>query len=128
MLAEITKDTGSEGNFSEEDYMDSRRSGGGGGRSHHQPHYEPHHRGQRPYGQRPSGPQHHGATRNPQRRDERLVKCFFFVFVVPVLVLFPSSCCKDLKGGMYLMNRLLCFSFKSYKNVSNNTIKIYLLM
>lgn len=58
--------------------MDSRRAGGGGGRSHHQPHYnEPHHRGQRPYGQRPSGPQHHGATRNPQRRDDRLVNHIF---------------------------------------------------
>ncbi|XP_046682775.1 RIMS-binding protein 2 isoform X2 [Homalodisca vitripennis] len=65
---EITKDTGSEGNFSEEDYMDSRR--GGGGRTHHQHHYDSH-RGQRPYGSRPSGPQHHGAARSPQRRDDR---------------------------------------------------------
>ncbi|XP_054290498.1 peripheral-type benzodiazepine receptor-associated protein 1-like isoform X8 [Macrosteles quadrilineatus] len=64
-IAEITKDTGSEGNYSEEDYMDRR--GGGAGRPHHQQqHYDRGPRGQ--YGARQQAPTH---PRNPQRRDDR---------------------------------------------------------
>lgn len=55
---EITKDTGSEGNFSEEDYMDRRM----GARGHYDSRGAP--RGRHP---------HHGVGQHPRhhRRDER---------------------------------------------------------
>ncbi|RZF46120.1 hypothetical protein LSTR_LSTR012980, partial [Laodelphax striatellus] len=68
----ITKDTGSEGNFSEEDYMESSR---GGPRSYdHGPSYDSQHRSSRHHGSRhPSHQSHpqHGHSRSLNRRDER---------------------------------------------------------
>ncbi|XP_039298084.1 RIMS-binding protein 2 [Nilaparvata lugens] len=66
---EITKDTGSEGNFSEEDYMESSRGGPRG--YDHGPSYDSQHRSSRHHGQRHPSQPHHGHSRSMNRRDER---------------------------------------------------------
>ena len=73
MLLEITKDTGSEGNFSEEDYAIDGVTRRSAARSHHPPHYESQHRQQRQYSSCPPPPpsQHHSQSRPGPRRDER---------------------------------------------------------